>query len=84
MFGGRPPVVIGPAGLALRDVMERGVVGWVLDGPRHAADDVASRALDLMDSVILTASTDLLTDEGIEAALGRLPWALQDRRAMRF
>ena len=49
-----PPRVFGPSGLELRDVMERGVVAFVVPG--HPDDDVASVRVDLSEAVVLTAT----------------------------
>jgi len=85
MFGWVPPVPISPSGLEYRDVQSEPLVAFIAVTMVRPTDDIASIELDLADACVYTASTELpLTDEEIENALLRLPWALQDRRARRW
>lgn len=77
--GGRAPAVIGAAGLPMRDVMDPGVIGWVVD--RHHDDDVRS-IRDLSLAVVTLCTLDLPA-ETKDRLLERLDWRPRDARARR-
>lgn len=82
MFGARITRVIGPAGLALRDVQSGPIAFWVVEQPTTRRDDVASLLVDLSQAVVAICCLDLPSEEK-DALLGRLDWRLRDCRAPR-
>lgn len=76
--GGRAQAVIGAAGLPMRDVMDPGVIGWVVPG--WYDDDVRSRRVDLSLAVVTICILDLPA-ETKDRLLERLDWRLRDARA---
>lgn len=74
-----PPRVVGPAGIAMRDVQCGSLLAFGVREPRDHDDDVRSRVC--LSLAVVAISMLALPSETKDDLLARLDWRLRDRRA---